>query len=292
MTPDADDLSDLTPDLGPDGADALPPPVEGGCIRGRVTDFDGHPLVGVRVESAASGGADLDLLPVMTDGEGGFRLEGLEEGSSYDLRFEVGRVRARTLSVPVGTDGLQVQLARPQGLLLVVKTEGDDPPPDVLHVRLEREGKDGPIREYEGRHLTLRMLLWSIRPGTYTVTVWGGGYVPVQAPGVEVREGRPAPEVELLLSVRGSVIRGRVRDAAGAPCPEALVAWRPLGGPLLRSRRECTADADDEGAFRLTGLPAGRYLVSAGPLEGPFADQEVDVGDEASVEIELTLPNR
>lgn len=281
-----DDLSDL----GTDDADALPPAVVGGCIAGTVTDFSGHPLVGVRVEAAASGGGDLDLLPVMTDGHGGFRLEGLEEGASYDLRFEVGRVRARTLNVPVGTEGLAVELARPQGLLLVVKTEADDPPPDVLHVRLERDGKHGPIREYEGRHLTLRMLLWSIRPGTYTLTVWGGGYVPVQAHGVEVREGRPAPEVELILSVRGSVIQGRVLRTAGVPVPEAMVAWRPLGGPLLRSRRECTTDADDRGAFRLTGLPAGRYLVSAGPLTGPFADAEVEVGDESTAEVELTLP--
>lgn len=278
MHPDADDLSDL------------PPLVDGGHIAGVVTDFEGHPLVGVRVEAAASGGGDLDLLPVMTDGSGGFRLEGLEEGKPYDLRFEVGQVRARTLSVPVGTEGLAVKLARPQGLLLVVKTEGEDVPPDVLHVRLEREGKHGPIREYEGRHLTLRMLLWSIRPATYTLTVWGGGYVPVQAHGIEVQEGQPAPEVELVLSVRGSVIRGRVMHASGAPCAEALVSWRPLEGPLLRSRRECTADADDDGRFRLSGLPAGRYLVSAGPLEGPFADVEAEVGDEETIEVSLTLP--
>ncbi len=290
MTPDADAPSDLAPDLVPDDADALPPPVEGGSIAGTVTDFDGHALVGVRVEAAVSGGADLDLLPVMTDGHGGFRLEGLAEGRSYDLRFEIGQVRARTLGVPVGTEGLGVQLARPRGLLLGVKTGGDDSPPDVLHVRLEREGQHGPVREYEGRHLTLRMLLWSIRPGTYTLTVWGGGYVPVQAHGVEVREGRPAPEVELVLSVKGSVIRGRVVDASGRPCPEALVAWRPLDGPRLRSRRECTAGADEHGAFRLTGLPAGRYLVSAGPESGPFADLEVAVADEASLDVELTLP--
>ena len=110
---------------GPD-PDELPPEVEGGSIAGSVTDFDGVPLVGVRVEAAVSGGADLDLLPVLTDGDGQFALSGLAEGR-YDLRFVLGQVRARTLAVPTGTDQLRISLARPQGILLKIKT-----PPVVM----------------------------------------------------------------------------------------------------------------------------------------------------------------
>ena len=65
----------------------LPPEVEGASIAGTVNDFQGVPLVGVRVEVAESGGADLDLLPVLTDGTGGFRVTGLAEVTRYDLRF-------------------------------------------------------------------------------------------------------------------------------------------------------------------------------------------------------------
>lgn len=284
-TPD----DDLSASSHPDGDDAAPPPVEGGRIAGTVTDFGGNALVGVRVEVGASGGADLDLLPVMTDGEGRFVLEGLGEGR-YDLRFALGQVRARTLAVPVGTEDLRVKLARPQGILLVVKTAEGHPPPDLLHVKLEREGRHGPAWEYTGRHLTTRMLLWKIRPATYTLTVWGGGWLPVEARGIEVREKRPAPEVEILLSAKGGGIRGRVLDAAGAPATSALVAWRRLDAVGPWPRQECAADADETGRFQVTGLPAGRYLVSAGREHGPFVDVEVAVEEERATEVDLCLP--
>ncbi|MHC5011255.1 MAG: carboxypeptidase-like regulatory domain-containing protein [Planctomycetota bacterium] len=263
-----------------------PPPVEGGHIAGRVTDFSGVPLAGVRVEAAATGGGDLDLLPTLTDGDGRFRLEGLVEGR-YDLRFELGRVRARTLAVPVGTDQLRVQLARPQGILLVVKHESGQKPPSLLHVVLERHTKKGKVREHVGRHLTHRMLLWSIRPGNYTVTVWGGPYLPVQADGVEVREKDPAPEVQVLLAALGGTIEGRLLDASGEPVPGALVGFRPVNGGSIWPAHERTVTASGSGAFSIRGLPTGRYLVSAGTECGPIAETQVDVVEGGSTTVDL-----
>lgn len=269
--------------------DHSPPAIEGGRITGRVTDFDGYPMVGVRVESAASGGGDLDLLPTLTDGEGFFLLEGLAD-ERYDLRFALGQVRARALGVPAGTEGLSVKLARPQGILLVIKTADGDAPPDLLHVVLTRESRAGPVIEYEGRHLTTRMLLWSIRPGRYTVTVWGGRWLPVSAHAIEVVEKEKAPVVELLFSVEGARIEGSVRDAAGGAVSDALVAWRRLDAPGPWPRASATATTDDRGCFVVPGLPAGTYRFSAGPVEGPFVDHEVEVPAEATVELELALP--
>ena len=74
----SDDLTSLAAD-----DDAKPPAVEGGTISGAVTDFEAVPLVGVRVEVATSGGADLDLLPVLTDGDGRFTLTGLAADVSW-----------------------------------------------------------------------------------------------------------------------------------------------------------------------------------------------------------------
>ena len=272
------------PDAAP--SEEGPPPVEGGRIAGTVTDFTGQPLVGVRVEVAAAGGGELDALPAMTDGDGHFLLEGLGDGR-YDLRFEVGRVKARTLAVPVGTVDLKVQLARPQGILLVVKTEQGEAPPGLLHVRLEREGKQGTIREYEGRHLTTRMLLWSIRPATYKLTVWGGHWLPVEAHGVQVMEGQAAPEVQLVLSVKGGAIAGVVRDAAGRSLPDALVTWRGLDAPGPWPLHERCAETDGEGRYHLRGLPEGRYVVSAGPFTGPFTEAEVVVEAEKTSTLDL-----
>jgi hypothetical protein len=269
--------------------DHLPPAIEGGRITGTVTDFDGYPMVGVRVEAAASEGADLDLLPTMTDGEGFFVLEGLAE-ERYDLRFALGQVRARCLAVPAGTLSLGVKMSRPQGILLVVKTASGNAPPDLLYVVLTRESQAGPVIEYEGRHLTTRMLLWSIRPGRYTVTVWGGRWLPVSAPGIEVREGEKAPVVELLFSVEGARVEGRLLDAAGAPVAAGLVAWRRLDPPSVWPRASTTTTTDDDGNFVAQGLPAGTYRFSAGPALGPFVDHEREIPGEATVEVVLSVP--
>ncbi|MFV1957784.1 MAG: carboxypeptidase-like regulatory domain-containing protein [Planctomycetota bacterium] len=266
------------------------PAIEGEAIAGGVTDFSGLPLVGVRVEAVWSGGGGLGLLPGLSDGAGRLVLEGMAPGR-YDLRFQLGRVKAQVLAVPTGTDQLRVRLARPQGILLVVKTAPPSSPPDLVHVVLERHtAKEGRVCEYVGRQLQMRMLLWGIRPGTYTVTAWGGPYVPVSAHGVEVREGAPAPEVELLFSAAGGTIRGVVRTSDGRPAADALLAWRRLDERGPWPRTSCSPSLAPDGSFLVRGLPAGRYRVSAGPREGPFADTDVEVGEEAEVDVVIILP--
>jgi hypothetical protein len=273
---------------GPAGDLDRPPPVEGEAIAGVVRDVQGVPMTGVRVEAAESGGADLDLLPELTDGEGAFRIEGLAAGRRYDLRFSIGQVKARALGVPVGTDELVVKLARPQGVLLDVKTEPGSIPPEVHYVMLERETPEGPRREYADRSLRGRLMLSSIRPGRYSVTVWGGPYLPVRADGIVVRENEPAPHVEVLLAARGGVVGGEVFDAEGEP-REAYVSWRRLDAPGHAPLHMTTSRTDPHGAFVLRGLPGGRYRISAWSAAAGLADADLDVGEEESVALELRL---
>lgn len=274
----------------PSAADPLnePPLVEGGTISGLVTDFEGIPLVGVRVEVAESGGADLDLLPVLTDGDGAFEVSGLAADTRYDLRFTLGTVRARTLAVPVGTDQLRVKLARPQGIMLVIKTDERGPKPDLYYVVLERDASPRPIREYFGRSVRPQMLLWSIRPGRYTVTVWGGPYLPVHATRVDVEEGQSAPQVEVLLSARGGLIGGEVRDEEGKPC-KALVSWRRVDAPGHAPRHMTTHPTDENGDFVIRGLPEGRYRIAACCETNGLAQEELDVVEEQSCAVTLKL---
>jgi hypothetical protein len=274
----------------PDVLDPLdgPPPVEGESIAGVVTDFEGIPLVGVRVEAAESGGGDLDQLPVLSDGDGRFEVTGLAEGARYDLRFSLGTVRARTLGVPVGTATLSVKLARPQGIVLVVKTGPGQVMPDILGVVLEREAEPRPIREWFGRSVRPRLHLWSIRPGRYTVTVWGGPYLPVRAGRIDVRPDQPGPTVEVLLSALGGTVGGEVADAQGRPCA-ALVGWRRLDAPGHAPQRMTTHATDGEGNFVLRGLPAGRYRLTAWSEERGIGEAEVDVAEEQSRGVTVTL---
>lgn len=266
----------------------LPPVVEGGAIRGRVTDVQGEPLVGVRVEAAETGGADLDLLPVLSDGDGGFAVEGLAENASYDLRFTLGTVRARVLAVPTGTDALHARMARPQGILLVVKTEAGDEPPPVLYVVLERDAPIRPLREYYGRTLRSRMLLWSIRPGRYTVKVWGGTYLPVEAHGVEVHAGLPAPEVQVVLGPKGGTVSGCVHGRGGEGCA-ALVSWRRLDAPGHAPLHMTTIPSLEDGSFCFRGLPAGRYRLSGYCEVNGLGDAEVDVDETEAASTEIHL---
>ncbi len=259
----------------PDDLD-LPPLIEGEAIAGRVTDFEGVPMTGVRVEAAESGGADLDLLPVLTDGDGLFRVEGLAGDKRYDLRFALGTVKARVLAVPTGTDQLHAKLARPQGILLVVKTEAGLTPPPIIAVSLEREAAGRTVREWHGKTLRSRVLLWSIRPGRYTVRVWGGNYLPIEAHGVEVKAGEPAPQVEVVLGPEGGTVRGVVQGPDGA-APEAIVAWRRLDAAGHAPVHMRTVAADGDAAFVLRGLPEGRYRVSAWSAVAGIGTTEVDV---------------
>lgn len=271
-----------------DGALEQPPQIEGGHIGGVVTDFSGVPLVGVRVEAALSGGAELDLLPVITNNEGAFVLEGLAEGR-YDLRFVLGRVKARLLAVPTGTDQLRVKLARPQGLLLVTKTEPGFEAPDLTRFTLERETSAGHVREHTGRTLKRRVLLWSIRPGRYTVTAWGGPYLPVRVTGVEVVEGEPAPEVEVVFTAEGGMADGQVFGADGQPCA-AHVAWRRLDGAGHAPRHVANTETDAQGRFLIRGLVAGAYRFSAYSPEHGIADREAQVEGAETLSLRFELP--
>ncbi|MDJ0521038.1 MAG: carboxypeptidase-like regulatory domain-containing protein [Planctomycetota bacterium] len=271
-----------TDDLG------RPPEVEGSAISGHVRDFQGVPMVGVRVEAAESGGGDLDLLPVLTDGDGAFSVEGLVPSARYDLRFALGTVRSRALAVPTGTDQLEVKLARPQGILLVAKVEAGQPPPPVFYVVLHRATPKGVVREYYGRTLRSRLLLWSIRPGRYTVTVWGGSYLPVQATGIDVLENTPAPEVEVLLGPLGGTIGGEISDASGHACP-AIVSWRRIDAPGHVPLHMTTVPTTPHGDFVLRGLPAGRYRVSAFSEQKGVGDVEVEVHEQESTSVDVIL---
>ena len=171
-------------------------------------------------------------------------------------------MRARTLAVPVGTDQLRVNLARPQGILLVIKTESGQTPADLYHVVLEREGKDGYVREWFGRVLKPRLLLWSIRPGRYRVVAWGGAYLPVEVADVEVAAEEPAPEVEVLLSARGSTIDGQVFGSDGQPV-DAVVGLATTGRPRPSPESACEP-ARRSARPLLAARTAGRSISAVG----------------------------
>jgi Carboxypeptidase regulatory-like domain len=113
--------------------------------------------------------------------------------------------------------------------------------------------------------------------GRYTITANKGGFVGLQygqrrpsesGTPLEIGNGQLVDKLVIALP-RGSVISGRIFDEFGEPVANAIVnAFRygyaggarrylPAGG---QNSRDTT---DDQGAFRLFGLPPGEYIVSA-----------------------------
>ncbi|MGE0193117.1 MAG: carboxypeptidase-like regulatory domain-containing protein [Planctomycetota bacterium] len=249
-------------DVGLEALDDSPPPVEGGVIAGRAQDFEGLPLVGVRVEAAASGDeSSLDALPVLTDGEGAFRLEGLV-AHAYDLRFAMGTVKARVLGVPIGKEDLAVRLARPQGFVVDARVRPGDTPPEVLHLQLERRGKDGWVREHVGRSLRKRLLLWNLRPGTYRLFAWAPPWRPVLVEGIDVKDLEAARDVVLDLAARGERLAGTLLGPDGQPASGELT-WRRDDGGVDLPLPFRSVSVGDDGRWRVEGLMPGRYVVSA-----------------------------
>jgi hypothetical protein len=112
--------------------------------------------------------------------------------------------------------------------------------------------------------------------GRYTLTASKGGFVALQygqrrpsesGTPIELVDGQTLDKLSIALP-RGSVLGGRITDEFGEPVANASVtAWRyaySAGArrmmPAGQNARDTT---DDQGHFRLFGLPPGDYYVSA-----------------------------
>ena len=103
----------------------------------------------------------------------------------------------------------------------------------------------------------------NVPPGTYRVMAATGAYVQSdRAAPVLLGKNEVVENIDITL-VRGGVITGKVTDADGRPVVEEQVFFsittQQRALPYLRTIR-----TDDRGVYRAFGLPAGRYLVSAG----------------------------
>ena len=103
----------------------------------------------------------------------------------------------------------------------------------------------------------------NVPPGTYKVVVAAPAYVQSDGPTpVVVGKNEVAENVDVTL-VRGGVITGKVIDADGRSVLEEEVFFS-LTTPSRTFPYMRTVRTDDRGVYRAFGLPAGRYIISAG----------------------------
>lgn len=120
--------------------------------------------------------------------------------------------------------------------------------------------------------------------GRYNVSATKGGFVAGQfgqrrpgEPGtpIDLSEGQTADKVNFSLS-RGSVISGKVVDDTGDPVAGTMVSavrYQFVSGTrrLVPAASDGSTDrTDDQGGFRLYGLPPGDYFISANNRSNQF----------------------
>ena len=119
----------------------------------------------------------------------------------------------------------------------------------------------------------------NLKAGRYTLAAIAPGFItPVEntfgsrSRAIDLSDGENVENQEIALK-RGGVITGRVTGANGKPLVEQLVnltRFDERGQPIrTRDFSQYSGLTDDRGLYRIYGLPAGRYLVSAG-----FAQRE------------------
>jgi hypothetical protein len=121
-----------------------------------------------------------------------------------------------------------------------------------------------------------RYRLTGVPTGSFRLSPLAPGYVsPTDNPGffeqgqvVNVREDETVEGLDFTLT-RGGVITGKIMDGNGKPLIEQqLNVWKLESGGRKSNWYPPSGSfsmmTDDRGIYRLYGLPAGRYLISAG----------------------------
>ena len=241
----------------------------GESVEGRVIDKDsGAPITSFSagVSSELGGGALRLLLPPMTksfqDDDGRFVLEGLPLGPVNVIANAPGYVqkRAEGLTLEEGRPIRDLEIALVRGTTIIGRvTDGDGKPIDEVWIHplhtlsgaasiSSSDELESAVTDASG---TFRME--SVAPGEKTFQMEREGFLTVtQTLKVSGREVRL--DVELS---RGASIAGVVVTQGGAPVEDASVmaSSSSPGWPNTQT--------DAEGRFRLSGLPDGRYRVSA-----------------------------
>jgi hypothetical protein len=258
-------------------------------LEGQVIDSTGAPVPGAEVwvlgQVRYSDSEDLER----TDAQGRFSLE-VNEGT-YQLGASSGGqsgLHEGEVTVARGgmVDGLVIRLHPTGSLSGKVFVQASHEPLEGARVLILHAGssrRHGARTDEKGEFREDQLV-----PGTYSVTVFRGGYPMTSREGVVVQAGQETP-VEFAL-VRQATVKGSVTDALGRPAEEAYVLAIPatvLGGQAVRY----TASVDETGRYELDELSPGSYRLEARLTLGskPFT-REITVQEGEEAHADFVIP--
>lgn len=258
------------------------------AIAGTVTTSDGTPLHELKITVIAFS-ADSSSMPskgfAYVNPDGSYLLEHLLPGSfyvvaqadGYETQYyhqaaslrEAKRVNVAASDTTTGIDFNLIKMIPATGVISgrVTNTAGQP----VANASVNAFSKDSPFSF--GRTITApdgTYRLEALKSGNYFVQVWADGYINEfyenvrsveQATLVAVKEPAETKNIDFMLNV-GGMIAGKVTDKSGAP----------LAGTIVQSYFAKTDSArkgfgmavtEGDGAYKISGLEAGEYVVSA-----------------------------
>lgn len=270
--------------------------VPGASLHGRVIDNGGNGVAGglvrLRIELDYRAGGDPrvwereEMSPrASTDAEGRFRFDNLVPGTwSAEASHREEEAKVEGIGLATGDQHeIELILGTPDELTVFVTTLPGEPVADAV-VQVRPEGEAG-FQGY-GRTDSSGRTKVDISPGT----------ADVQVKHVQLRDAlrqvqlSPGPN-ELRIALRpGAEISGSVRSGDGSPLALATIEAMTEFSPDTGFHRANTV-ADNNGAFRITGLEPGRYNLTArspGYADGGPA-QPIEIADAVIDGIEITL---
>ena len=271
----------------------------GVALEGRVTRQNGDPVEGALVhvghESRFLGrrpGAHFrpwrpSRSLAQTDADGRYRIEGLDPGPH---RVEVQAERDTANAVAELTAGvhrldlvLDETAPSPSVAGRVVDEEGAPVPAAEVQLSAAQSGfpGQGTFTQPDGS-----FVLEQVRPGTYRLSARGAGIVdPETGRQVQVAGG-PVEGIEVRVSRSdGITLTGRLLGLAPDEARWVRIdAW--LGFGLQRS----AGAVEPPDGYRIAGLYAGTWVVSAVHADGRYVRRQVELGPEPEPRLDLEFP--
>jgi beta-lactamase regulating signal transducer with metallopeptidase domain len=233
----------------------------GASIVGVAKSPDGKPIVGARV--TADGELPIGspvVRPVTTDDAGRFQLTGMEDGT---YRLLVWHPEWAPQFVPAITAGagpanaVQITMARPYRITGRLVADADQPAPGFVMVQA-LDGVDLPRALTEewtaDTDRNGRFFLDGVAAGAFTLAVRPVRFAPSHAEIVVAGKDRVIDAGDIRVEL-GHVIRGRVRNNAGAPVENARVYVPASSDP------GDTVTGPD-GTFVMAGVKAGSQGIA------------------------------
>ncbi len=243
----------------PNGADVdgIEIPLEpGAVVTGRVLGPDGRPAIGAEVNVVRDDADPMRFRGNPTDGDGRYRIEGVEPGKiSVEATHDEYTRAVKDLEARPGANVLDLILGGGAEASGVVVDPSGMPVPGAW-VRLAHPGRDwGGPEATAGGDGSFRFA--GVGEGDWAVFAGKRGYAPSNGEVKFTIEGQPVSGLRVSLPPGGAIV-GRITGVE--PDRMAQVSVRGFGS---RGEGFATGTPDREGAYRLDDLGPGRWVVTA-----------------------------